>query len=206
MNYIQIVNYIMYFCWVNKTLELELEDLLIIMPSDECHGTYLKIRQQAITWAYVDPDLCRQMALLGHNELIPYTPWKMQSVLIWFPFYFGDVSSSFWTHVSHLPIFFKVASLALVALMIAINKSKQNTTKHEQCLQILECTSSTDFAVITSWNQNQRKPEFLLRSYHKWYTFNEMGHDDYVIPGKPLIITDVTALLMIYMWTDQLLM
>ena len=24
-NYIQIVNYIMYFCWVNKTLELELE-------------------------------------------------------------------------------------------------------------------------------------------------------------------------------------
>ena len=26
MKYIQIVNYIMYFCWVNKTLELELED------------------------------------------------------------------------------------------------------------------------------------------------------------------------------------
>ena len=24
-NYIQIVNYIMYFCWVNKTHELELE-------------------------------------------------------------------------------------------------------------------------------------------------------------------------------------
>ena len=25
--------------------------------------------QQAITWANVDPDLCRQMASLGHNEL-----------------------------------------------------------------------------------------------------------------------------------------
>ena len=27
------------------------------------------IRQQAITWANVDPDLCRHMASLGHNEL-----------------------------------------------------------------------------------------------------------------------------------------
>ena len=25
--------------------------------------------RQAITWAKVDPDLCRHMALLGHNEL-----------------------------------------------------------------------------------------------------------------------------------------
>ena len=25
--------------------------------------------QQAITWANVDPDLCRHMASLGHNEL-----------------------------------------------------------------------------------------------------------------------------------------
>ena len=28
------------------------------------------VRQQAITWANVDPDLCRHMASLGHNELI----------------------------------------------------------------------------------------------------------------------------------------
>ena len=27
------------------------------------------IRQQAITWANVDPDLCRHMASLGLNEL-----------------------------------------------------------------------------------------------------------------------------------------
>ena len=27
------------------------------------------IRQQAITWANVDPDLCRHVASLGHNEL-----------------------------------------------------------------------------------------------------------------------------------------
>ena len=28
--------------------------------------------KQAITWAYVDPDLCRRMASLGHNELWYY--------------------------------------------------------------------------------------------------------------------------------------
>ena len=28
------------------------------------------IRQQAITWANVDPDLCHHMVSLGHNELI----------------------------------------------------------------------------------------------------------------------------------------
>ena len=27
------------------------------------------VRQQAITWANVDPDLCCHMASLGHNEL-----------------------------------------------------------------------------------------------------------------------------------------
>ena len=28
------------------------------------------VRQQAITWANVDPDICRQMASLGLNELM----------------------------------------------------------------------------------------------------------------------------------------
>ena len=28
-----------------------------------------EVRQQAITWANVDPDLCRQMASLGLHEL-----------------------------------------------------------------------------------------------------------------------------------------
>ena len=28
------------------------------------------IRQQTIIWAYVDPDICRHMALLSHNELM----------------------------------------------------------------------------------------------------------------------------------------
>ena len=31
------------------------------------------IRQQAITWANVNPDLCRHMASLGHNEFILQT-------------------------------------------------------------------------------------------------------------------------------------
>ena len=47
------------------------------LPSDECHKTLLMISQQwlgaigqqAITWANVDPDLCRQMASLGLNKL-----------------------------------------------------------------------------------------------------------------------------------------
>ena len=27
------------------------------------------VRQQVITWAHIDPDLCPHMASLGHNEL-----------------------------------------------------------------------------------------------------------------------------------------
>ena len=54
--------------------------LLMIMPSDECHKTLVLIsqhwfrswlgavRQQAISWANVDPDLCRHMLSLGPNE------------------------------------------------------------------------------------------------------------------------------------------
>ena len=50
--------------------------------SNECHKTLVMIsqhwfrlwldavRQQAITWANVDSDLCRHIASLGHNELI----------------------------------------------------------------------------------------------------------------------------------------
>ena len=50
------------------------------MPLDECHSTILMIsqywfrlwlgavRQQAITWTNVDPDLCHHIASWGHNE------------------------------------------------------------------------------------------------------------------------------------------
>ena len=63
-------------------------DLLIIMPSDECHRTLLMIsqqwfrwwlgavRQQAITWSNVDSIPCRLMASLGHNELT----WPLPAV------------------------------------------------------------------------------------------------------------------------------
>ena len=30
------------------------------------------VQQQAIYWAYVDPELCLHMASLGHNQLIIY--------------------------------------------------------------------------------------------------------------------------------------
>ena len=58
--------------------------LLVKLPSDECNWILLMIsqhcfrywlgavRQQAITWANVDPDLCRHMASLCHNELMKY--------------------------------------------------------------------------------------------------------------------------------------
>ena len=43
------------------------------------------VRQQAITWANVDPDLCRHMALLGHNELRqPTGSWKDCQCSSWF--------------------------------------------------------------------------------------------------------------------------
>ena len=55
-------------------------ELLLIKSSDEWYRNLLMIsqhwfrywlgavRQQAITWANVDPDLCRRMASLGHNK------------------------------------------------------------------------------------------------------------------------------------------
>ena len=57
-------------CW--------LRHLLWNRPN-ECHWTSLMIRQhwfrqQAITWANVDPNLCLHMASLGHNELTPCGP------------------------------------------------------------------------------------------------------------------------------------
>ena len=45
------------------------------------------IRQQAITWANVDPDLCHQMAALGHNEL---------TLNVWGSSYLGLARSISW--------------------------------------------------------------------------------------------------------------
>ena len=39
------------------------------MPLDLTDDKATLVRQPAITWANVDPDLCRQMASLGLNEL-----------------------------------------------------------------------------------------------------------------------------------------
>ena len=41
------------------------------LDTGECHKISLlrsAVRQQAITWANVDPDLCRHMVSLGHNQ------------------------------------------------------------------------------------------------------------------------------------------
>ena len=52
---------------------------LVNLPLDECHSTLQAVRQQAFTWANVDPDLCRQMASLGLNEL---THWPMENASV----------------------------------------------------------------------------------------------------------------------------
>ena len=35
------------------------------------------VRHQAITWANVDPDLCRDVVSLGHNELTHVVPGEL---------------------------------------------------------------------------------------------------------------------------------
>ena len=77
-NYIQIVNYIMYFCWVNKTLELELRDVHKHWPSvrftNSAQTQYSNIRTSRVLWtkyelmAYVVAystyiKLCRKICL-----------------------------------------------------------------------------------------------------------------------------------------------
>ena len=46
---------------------------LVNLPLDECHMVWLMIsvaiRQQAITWANFDPDICCHLVSLGPNEL-----------------------------------------------------------------------------------------------------------------------------------------
>ena len=39
------------------------------------------IRQQAITWANVGPDLCCNIVSPGHNELTHWGPEKMANIL-----------------------------------------------------------------------------------------------------------------------------
>ena len=49
------------------------------------------IRHQAITWANVDPDLCRHMASLAHNDLTLYEiiSFEERYSLIYIFYYFS---------------------------------------------------------------------------------------------------------------------
>ena len=64
---------------IEQLVRFSCEESLV---KDECHRTLLMmmskhwfrqwlgvVRQQAITWANVDPELCRHMVPLGHNEI-----------------------------------------------------------------------------------------------------------------------------------------
>ena len=52
--------------------------MTLLMVSQHWFRLWLgALRQQAITWANVDPDLCRHMVSLGHNELTHGTSWQV---------------------------------------------------------------------------------------------------------------------------------
>ena len=65
------------------------------------------VRQQAIIWANVDPDLCHHMTSLRHNELINLTYLEFQHANI-----FGQMKS-------HIEIIFNPNNLACNRLILA---------------------------------------------------------------------------------------
>ena len=59
--------------------------------------------QQAIIWASVDLDLCRHIASLGHNELIPdmhcilWTQWTAMAMVKYEPMsIYGRINTALW--------------------------------------------------------------------------------------------------------------
>ena len=58
------------------------------------------VRQQAITWDNVDPDLCRHMVSLGHNELrmssYPYRNSRYEDKTVSGPSYLYDGNTQTW--------------------------------------------------------------------------------------------------------------
>ena len=77
---------------------------LVKLPLGDCQWTSLMIsqhwfrqwlgalRQQAITWTNVDPDLCHHMLSPGHNELRPYFRYRnLHDNSVWQPYFFIGV-------------------------------------------------------------------------------------------------------------------
>ena len=50
--------------------EIALRRMSLDLTDDK--STLVQVRQQAIAWANVDPDLCHQMASLGLTELMKF--------------------------------------------------------------------------------------------------------------------------------------
>ena len=81
---------------------------ILVKFSGECHRTPVMInqhrfrywlgavRQQAITWTTVDPDLCHHKASLGHNELTSHN-WSLTSQVILFMGYLPGTYTSLLT-------------------------------------------------------------------------------------------------------------
>ena len=90
------------------------------------------VRQQAVTWTYVDPDLCHQMASLGQSELMP---WKLKYTLLHL-FSSWTINSS--SHDRCIKIWFWMTILASISdfqWWLTINSTLVQVTSHylNQC-------------------------------------------------------------------------
>ena len=68
--------------------EIALKWMLLDLTDDKFREWLGAVRQQAITWTNVDPDLSHHMASPGQNELLKLAPeeWKgMDKYIIWIP-------------------------------------------------------------------------------------------------------------------------
>ena len=100
------------------------------------------IRQQAITWANVDPDICRHMASLGHNELthcVFNSMWYM-TVQSLHPPHNEVVGGVHWFHLVRLSVPHPVSALLRLQFWLDpfyIYTSYQATPEGVECLKFL---------------------------------------------------------------------
>ena len=74
------------------------------------------VRQQAITWANVDPDQCHHMASLGHR----FFKYK------WYRFLPGTITNTLWGHIDHFQLLSQISGniFKIINRRININKNK----------------------------------------------------------------------------------
>ena len=126
------------------------------------------VRQQAITWANVDPYLCRHMASLGHNELINIT--FNTAPKTWYLITFSNASYLAWykTYTHYIDVIMTTMASQITSLTIVYSTvySGADQSKHQ---------SSASLAFV--WGIH-RGP---VNSPHKWPVTRKMFPFDDVI-------------------------